>query len=96
MVSLKLDIPELVGYLIVLTIAPWLISININALWDKVKFKTNVKSVRSRWHPDYIGRLDLILYLTVFLIDRPEFVLAWLTIKTIPRVVYWNNKKNII
>ncbi len=92
MFSLKLDSPELIGYLIILTIVPFLIAININALWEKLKPK-ELDKCRSKWHPDYIGRLDLLLYLTAFLIERPEFIIAWLTIKTIPRVLSWEKMK---
>lgn len=87
--SLEQYLPEIVGYLLILTVAPYLISININALWAKLKFKTNQEEFRSKWHPDYLGRLDLILYLTAFLIGRPEFIIAWLSIKAIPQIVYW-------
>ncbi|HUV46851.1 MAG TPA: hypothetical protein VMW29_01835 [Candidatus Bathyarchaeia archaeon] len=91
----KSYLSEFIGYLFILTIAPHLIALNVNALWDKLDFGIKQDKFRSRWHPNYLGRLELIMYLTAFLSNKPEFIIAWLGIKTIPQVIYWQEIKTL-
>lgn len=85
-------LPYIVSYTFVLVLN-FFIKANVDALWDKVVGRAVPN--RQPWHPQFIGILELTMYLSAFIYDRPEFIFAWITVKTVPSITYWNKNRTL-
>lgn len=85
-------LPFLFGYIYVF-FSSFLTKANVDTLWNKVHGQ-GVPS-RQPWHPQLLGLIELFMYLTSFVYGKPEFIFAWLAIKTVPQITYWKDHRTL-
>ena len=94
-----MDCPDLEKFLphifvfVYIFVCSFLINKNINTLWTKIKGIKN--HPRQPWHPQFLGILELFMYLTLHINKKSEFIFAWLTIKTVPQIIYWAENRTL-
>ncbi len=76
-------------------LASLLIKVNIDTLWSKVKGVTKQIPEREPWHPQFLGLMNLFMYLTSFIYGKPEFIFAWLAVVTVPQISYWKENRTL-
>lgn len=79
--------PYLVGYGYSISVGGFFIKATFNELKKKLKFHDyNEDEIKaSSWYARRVGDIEIVLYITAFLISKPEFIAVWLALKVAGR-----------
>ncbi len=86
-------LPYVIGYLGAVVIAHFPIKFIVDELWKSVGTTSDDRP--HPWHPHLVGILERILYVTFFLLGKPEFIGFWLALKGVGKWRRWSNNRYI-
>jgi len=71
--------------------------VEVEAISDEPYNALTIHAILRRyvWEGDLVGGVERILYVTALLLERPEFIAIWLTLKTVARSPRWTQEERI-